>query len=199
VPAIGITGGIGTGKSTFVDELRRRLPEARFFDADVMARELTRRDKDVLEEIRAGFGNSAFHQTGELNRAVLRAIISSEPEKRRALEEILHPRIRRYWSGEAQQYRKTSDFFFADIPLLYETGGEKLCDAVVVVSCSEDVQIERLSRRMKISLAEVRRLITLQMPLVEKINRADHVVWNNGPINLLRDQADLLVDIWMRR
>lgn len=196
MPAIGITGGIGTGKSSFAKCLREFLSNAKFFDADAMARELTISDKQTLAEIREKFGAEVFKSGGELNRAELRAIITATPGKRRALEEILHPRIRRFWSGEAKKHRQNSDFFFADIPLLYETGGENLCDRVVVVACSEQVQVERVMQRMKIDENASRKLVGLQMPLSEKIKRADHVVWNNGPLRRLREQAELLVTLW---
>ena len=147
MPAIGVTGGISNGKSSFINYLRRLLPQAMFFDADGMARELTRQDKTVLAEIRKTFGDAVFIENGELNRGALRAIVFMAPEKRRQLEQILHPPIRRYWSREAEKHRQSNQYFFADIPLLYETGGEKLCDRVVVVACSEEIQMRRLMQR----------------------------------------------------
>ena len=137
MPAIGITGGISTGKSTFVNCLRELLPDAKFFDADAMARELTHHDQAVLAQIREKFGNDVFDANGQLNRSALRAMVFQAPEKRRELEQILHPPIRLHWSREAEKHRQSNEYFFADIPLLYETGGEKLCDRVVVVACSD--------------------------------------------------------------
>src|SRR5690242_3814639 len=147
MPAIGVTGGISTGKSTFIDCLRQLFPEATFFDADVMARELARQDKNVRAEIRKTFGGGVFTESGELNRAALRGIVFEASEKRRQLEQILHPPIRRYWSREAEKHRQTNEYFFADIPLLYETGGERLCDQIVVVACSKKIQLRRLMQR----------------------------------------------------
>src|ERR1700758_923015 len=120
MPAIGITGGISTGKSTFCKCLRELTPAAAFFDADQAARELVDTDPDVRKEIVAEFGPDIYSSNHDLNRAGLRAIIAASAEKKRALEEILHPRIRRQWSAEAQKHRQPFDFFFADIPLLYE-------------------------------------------------------------------------------
>ncbi|PYJ41097.1 MAG: dephospho-CoA kinase [Verrucomicrobia bacterium] len=196
---IGITGGISTGKTAFADYLRALIPKARFFDADSMARELTRSDEKVLGEIRARFGPAVFQKNGELNRGALRAIVFDAPEKRRDLEQILHPPIRQRWSGEAERYRNSTELFFADIPLLYETDGDTLCDRVIVVACSEDIQMERLMRRTGMTEAESQTVIRAQMPLPEKIKRADHVVWNNGPQSVLADQARLLVNLWTRR
>jgi dephospho-CoA kinase len=199
VPAIGITGGVSTGKSSFTECLRKILPGARFFNADTAARELADTDPDVRKEIQGHFGADIYSKTGDLNRARLRAIILQSASDKIALEQILHPRIRRQWSAEAQSYSSSRDFFFADIPLLYETGGETLCDGVVVVACSPEIQLQRLlSRGRAATLArdEALQLIQSQMPLEEKIKRADHVVWNNGGREVLAQQADYLVRLW---
>ena len=104
MPAIGITGGISTGKSTFVNCLRELLPDAKFFDADAMARQLTHHDQAVLAQIREKFGNDVFDANGQLNRSALRAMVFQAPEKRRELEQILHPPIRQHWSREAEKH-----------------------------------------------------------------------------------------------
>src|SRR6476661_1919124 len=196
MPAIGVTGGISTGKSTFINCLRQLLPEATFFDADMMARELTGQNKNVLAEIRKTFGDAVFIENGELNRDAIRVIVFAAPEKRRQLEQILHPPIRRHWSREAEKHRQSNQYFFADIPLLYETGGEKLCDRVVVVACSEEVQMQRLMKRMGLDWDSATAIIAAQIPLAEKMKRADHVVWNNGPQGLLMEQARFLGNLW---
>jgi dephospho-CoA kinase len=198
VPAIGITGGISTGKTTFVNCLRELLPEAKFFDADAMARELTHHDQAVLSKIREKFGNDVFDANGELNRTALRTMVFQAPEKRRELEQILHPPIRQHWSREAEQHRQSNEYFFADIPLLYEAGGEKLCDRVVVVACSEEVQMQRLMVRTGLDRNSATAIIAAQISLAEKIKRADHVVWNNGPQGLLTEQARFLSNLWTR-
>src|SRR4030088_2037947 len=187
MPAIGITGGISTGKTSFCDCLREILPDARFFNADKAARDLVDLDEEVKQELLREFGPGVFDK-GNLNRAALRAIVFESPAKKQALEQILHPRIRRQWSAEAQTHRNSSDFFFADIPLLYETGGETLCDRVVVVACAPDVQLARLLGRGSLDRAIAEEIINSQMPLTEKIARADHVVWNNGDRALLKEQ-----------
>ena len=196
MPAIGITGGISTGKTAFCDCLREIIPAAKFFNADRAARHLVDLDPDVRKEVAAEFGADIYSAAGDLNRARLRGIILESAAKKNALETILHPRIRRQWSAEAQNYRQSSDFFFADIPLLYETGGETLCDRVVVVACSPDVQLGRLLQRGSIDRSAAEKLVKSQMPLEEKIKRADHLVWNNGGREELAEQARLLVQLW---
>jgi dephospho-CoA kinase len=205
MPAIGITGGVSTGKSTFCECLRELLPEASFFDADQAAHELVALD-EVKKALLDRFGPDVFSPNGGLNRAALRAIIFDDAAKRRALEQILHPRIRRQWSAEAEKHRKSPEFFFADIPLLYETGGESLCDRVVVVACSPEIQLANLTRKLgRMGIpprgdhrleADATAMINSQMSLQEKIKRADHVVWNNGPRKLLAAEAADLVGLW---
>ena len=198
MPAIGITGGISTGKSTFVACLRKVLPVATFFNADQAAHALLNRP-EVEKEIRREFGAGVFSTAGDLNRAKLRAIVFADATKKRALERILHPRIRRQWRTQAKGHRNSPKFFFADIPLLYETGGESLCDRVVVVACSPNVQLGRLRKRMSVTSADAGQMINSQMPLEEKIGRADHVVWNNGDRTSLMDQARFLVASWQEQ
>jgi dephospho-CoA kinase len=198
MPAIGITGGISTGKSTFCDCLREIVPAAKFFDADLAARLLPELP-EVKQEILGQFGGGVFSPDGDLNRTKLRAIVFEDAAKRRALEQILHPRIRRQWMAEAKKHRNSPDFFFADIPLLYETGGETLCERVVVVACSRNIQLDRLAKRKSLKRSEAEQMINSQMPLEEKIKRADHVVWNNGDRVTLMEQAKELVALWQEQ
>jgi dephospho-CoA kinase len=198
MPAIGITGGISTGKSTFCDCLREIVPAAKFFDADQAARSLVELP-EVKQEILGQFGSDVFSPDGDLNRTKLRAIVFGDATKRHALEQILHPRIRRQWIAEARKHRNSSDFFFADIPLLYETGGETLCERVVVVACSRKVQLDRLAQRKSLKGSVAEQMINSQMPLEEKIKRADHVVWNNGDHATLMEQAKNVVALWQEQ
>ena len=198
MPAIGITGGISTGKSSFSDCLREILPGARFFNADEAAHAVVELP-EIKQKLRTEFGSRVFSRAGDLNREKLRAIIFSDATRKRALERILHPRIRRQWRTEAKRHRNSPEFFFADIPLLYETGGETLCDRVVVVACSYKVQLARLTQRMSLKQLEAEQMIKSQMPLEEKIARADHVIWNDGSRAVLMVQARFLVALWQRQ
>jgi dephospho-CoA kinase len=198
MPAIGITGGIATGKSSFCECLREVLPAAKFFNADQAAHDLVDLP-EVKQEIQKKFGSGIFSLDEGLNREKLRAIIFGDATRKRALERILHPRIRRQWRAEAKKHRNSSDFFFADIPLLYETGGETLCDRVVVVGCSHEMQVVRLMKRMSIEASEAKQMINSQMPLEEKIRRGDHVAWNNGDRATLAKQAQCLAALWQKQ
>jgi dephospho-CoA kinase len=198
MPAIGITGGISTGKSTFCECLREILPAAKFFDADAAAHALGEL-REIKEQVRRAFGTGVFTTAGDLNREELRAIVFDDATKRRSLEQILHPQIRRQWMAEAERHRNSPDFFFADIPLLYETGGETLCERVVVVAASRKVQLDRLAKRKFLKGSEAEQMLDSQMPLEEKIKRADHVVWNNGDRVTLMEQAKELVALWQEQ
>lgn len=196
MPAIGITGGIATGKTTFCDCLRELVPAAKSFNADKTARDLVDLDPQVKEELLREFGPESYFPGGALDRERLRAIIFHDAAKKIALEKILHPRIRQQWSAEAGKHRDTAEFFFADIPLLYETGGESLCDRVIAVACSREIQVARLLTRGRIDRLGAGKIIDSQMPLAEKIKRADHVVWNNGDRSVLAEQAAALMRLW---
>jgi len=198
MPAIGITGGVATGKTAFCESLQDIVPAAKFFNADQAAHALVQLP-EVKQEIRAEFGAGVFSRNGDLNREKLRAIIFGDATKKRALERILHPRIRGQWRAEAESHRNSPDFFFADIPLLYETGGQTLCDRVVVVACSYKVQLARLRGRMSLKNTEAEQMIKSQMPLEEKIARADHVVWNDGSRAALMEQAHFLAALWQQQ
>jgi dephospho-CoA kinase len=192
---IGITGGISTGKSTFARCLHERTG-AKLFDADRAARELVDADPEVRDLLRQHFGERVFSASSELNRAALRAIVFADREQKRALEQILHPRIRRQWATGAEESRKAGQLFLADIPLLYETNGETLCDRVVVVACSPEIQLQRLVARTGLEFSAAREMIAAQLSLQEKISRADHVIWNNGSVALLDAQAETLARFW---
>ena len=202
MPAIGITGSIATGKTTFCECLREIVPDATIFNADQAARRLVESDPVVQKEISAQFGGDIYSSNGSLNRGRLRAIILKSAAQKAALEQILHPRIRREWSAQAQTHRDSPDFFFADIPLLYETGGEALCNGVVVVACSPELQLARLLERRPVEgrspldQREAGKLINSQMALSEKISRAEHVVWNNNGRAALTEQARKLIQLW---
>ena len=142
------------------------------------------------------FGAQVYSASGDLNREAIRSIVFADAEKKRALEQILHPRIRRQWSLEAESRRNSADLFFADIPLLYETGDETLCDSVVVVACSPSAQLDRLVARTQLDRSDAEQMIRSQMPLAEKIRRADHIVWNNGARAVLAAQAGMLAKYW---
>lgn len=189
--AIGITGGIATGKSTIAAALHKSLSPhlpVEWFSADFEARRLTDSDLGVQEEIRSVFGAQLFDSERRLQRERLRELIFRDPLARKTLESILHPRIRSAWLERAN----ISTLLLAEIPLLFETKAEEHLDLVVVTACSRSAQINRLveGRGLAPDLAES--MIAAQMPLEEKIKRGDRLVWTDCPPKITTAQIDRL-------
>ena len=194
MPAIAITGGIASGKSTFTALFHAALPGAERFDADACSRRLLAEDPMVADEVRAAFGPAAFDAGGQIDRAALRARVfaaDGDPAPRRALEAILHPRVRAAWQGWLEKRLQTvpGAFMVVEIPLLYETVAEIFFDHVIVVGCSLEVQRQRLHVWRGLSEELAARIIASQWDLSEKIRRCDHLVWNQGSEAGLRAQA----------
>ena len=184
MPAIGITGGVATGKSSFVRVLLKHLP-AELFDADQCVHELLATDQPLHAEIRSSFGLPHGH----LDRAVLREIVFRDPKARQTLESLIHPRVRAVWQPQAKFARGSGEMYFFDIPLLYETGIELEFDRVLVVACSPAIQRERLRENRSLAPDLIESIISAQSDLLAKVARADHVVWNDGSPSALDAQA----------
>ncbi len=170
---IGLTGGIGMGKSTTAAMLRRAgFP---VFDADATVRRLQSPGGRALPAIAAAFPGTVT--AGTLDRAALRAAVSHDPAARRRLERIVHPLVRdqerRFLAGARRARARAA---VLDIPLLLETNGQRRCDLVVVVSAPRAVQIARVLRRGTMSRPQVEAFIRAQMPDAEKRRRADVVI-----------------------
>src|SRR5262245_40563877 len=132
---IGLTGGIGMGKSTVAEYLVRR--GEMLVDTDVLARAFVQPGESALAEIRSAFGDAAFDSDGGLNRQALGTLVFNSAELRRKLEAILHPRIRAAWRAQAERWRAAGvNRAVIVIPLLYETGAQAELDKVICVACS---------------------------------------------------------------
>ncbi|HUB12196.1 MAG TPA: dephospho-CoA kinase [Acetobacteraceae bacterium] len=169
---IGLTGGIGMGKSTAAATFRRaRIP---VFDADASVHRLQARGGRAVRVIEAAFPGTT--RDGAVDRAALRRAVLGDPEALRRLEGILHPMVRadeRAFLARAR--RAGTRAVVLDIPLLFETGGRKV-DRVVVVSAPRSVQMRRVQRRRKMTPADIAAVIARQMPDAEKRRRADVVI-----------------------
>jgi dephospho-CoA kinase len=192
MPAVGITGGVASGKSTFT-RLLADLLRAPSFDADACARDLLQNDAAVAGEMRAAFGPAIFSAAGEISRAALRNRIFARPPERRRLEAIVHPRVRTAWQAwmEDQLQNAPGVVLLVEIPLLYETDAARFFERVLVVGCARDIQIRRLTDGRHLSSAVASQIIASQWDLPEKIRRCDHLIWNDGALGCLRAQAEL--------
>ncbi len=189
MPTLGITGGIATGKSTFRRLLLERI-DADFFDADACARELLDSNENIREQVLETISSSAYSKSGAPNRPLIREIIYNDIAKKKTLEGILHPAIRRRWTEKARATRDR--IFVVDIPLLFETRAEGLFDHVIVVACSPSVQIARMVQIRSLSEDLSRKILASQWSLHVKMQSAGHVVWNDAGLDLLQSQAALL-------
>jgi dephospho-CoA kinase len=189
---LALTGGPATGKSTCAGLLAARHTfEA--FDADACVHGLLAADHRIIAAVDAEFGPGVLDPTGAVHRPALRALVFPDPAARRRLEAILHPAVRHHWMEQAGRCRETGRDFLADIPLLFETGADRIFDATVAVAVSADVQRRRLQER-GLDQATVEGLLASQLPMDEKVRRADSVVWNDGTLGALARQADLLLE-----
>ena len=185
---IGITGSIASGKSTFRDFLVPILP-AQAVDADAIARHLLEEDSDVRAQVLSAISPSAYKPDGSPDRVEIRRIIYGDPAAKARLEAILHPRVRTTWLQEAELAKKENRHLLVDIPLLFETGAGPHFDITVTVACSPDIQQARLVAR-GLDAAIAQKILLSQMPVPEKNARSSHVVWNDGKLSALQDQAE---------
>lgn len=192
---IGITGSIASGKSTFRDILSPLL-NAEVLDADIIAREFLEKDSEVRSEVRTGISQEAYAEDGQPDRSEIRRIIFSDPGAKARLEAILHPRVRRTWLAGAILAKQEKRHLIVDIPLLFETDAVQHFDFVVTVACSPGVQNTRLMAR-GLDAALAYKIVQAQMPVLEKMTRSSHVVWNDGRISALKAQAEYFSN-WIR-
>lgn len=189
---VGLTGGIGTGKSTVSEMLARY--GAVVCDADRIAREVVEAGTQGFDEVVDAFGEDVVGPDGSLDRQALARIVFNEPEKRKTLESIIHPRVGLEIARTIDEERDTDHVVVLDVPLLLEVpgGSARLTDLVVVVAASESEQLERLAAKgMDRDDAEAR--IAAQMPMAEKIERADRVIHNDGSLEDLERQV---TELW---
>lgn len=173
---VGLTSGIGGGKSTAVKLFSNY--GINYVDADEISHHLTAPGTLLSEEIIGYFGENYRNQDGSLNRQALRKKIFTSRADRAWLENLLHPFIRAELVQQLQQYRGPYALLVA--PLLFETSLDKVCNKTIVISLTEERQLERVCARDKISEKQARKILAAQMPMSDKIKRADYVIENNG-------------------
>lgn len=197
MPVLGITGGIATGKSSFLRVLLGHRP-ADVFDADRCVHDLLASDPALQTQLRAAFGEAIFAADGSLSRAALREIVFHDENARHRLEGLLHPLVRDRWMAEAADARAVGSWLLVDIPLLYETGAGAQFDRVIVVACSPQTQRRRMRDERGLASALIERMLDAQLDLATKAAQADHVVWNDSTSAALDEQARLLA-AWLRQ
>jgi dephospho-CoA kinase len=186
---VGVTGGIGSGKST-VAELFRALGAA-LVDTDAIAHELTLAGQPAVMQIAEHFGPEVLTRDGSLDRAAVRAKVFSDPAARRDLENILHPMIRREVDRRVSEAR--GPYVLLLVPLLVETGGYKnLVNRILVVDCDESLQVQRTMQRSALTEEQVRAIMRTQASRAARLALADDVIHNDGGLAELAPQVQAL-------
>lgn len=190
---IGITGGIGSGKSTVSNIIKNNnFP---VIDCDEISRELTQNDDAVLSEISRCFGDSVFDDDGNLLRQELANIVFSDSSKKKVLEDIVVTRIFEIVRDDLSKHRSLgTKLVFIDAPLLIETGLNRLCDICVLVTADIETRINRVEKRDGISRDRVLERINNQMPESEKKAVADELIDNSGSIEYLNNSVERLIN-----
>jgi dephospho-CoA kinase len=188
VKLVGLTGGIASGKST-VAKILEHLGAA-IVNADVLAREVVEPDQEAWKDIVARFGPDVLQPDQTLDRQKLRTVIFNDPDARKELEAIIHPRVR---ALAEQRIREHGAAGFAivvyEVPLLFEAKIHEWLRPVILVACDIDTQRRRLEQRDQIDSAAAQKIIDAQMSLAEKRRLADYVIENNGSLSDLERQV----------
>lgn len=188
---LGLTGGVGMGKSTCAQLLSvRGVPVV---DTDALAREVVEPGQPALAEIRQRFGPEVIDSNGALRRDTLARRVFAHSEERKELESILHPRIRALWRARVDSWRSQATPVAAvAIPLLYETKAEAEFDSVICTACSPATQHARLQARGWPS-EQIHQRILAQWPVEEKIAQANFVIWTEGPVEIHAAQLERIL------
>jgi dephospho-CoA kinase len=187
----GLTGGVGMGKSAAAEILRTL--GAPVVDTDELARQLVKPGETALAEIQNQFGKNVVAADGRLRRDELARIVFADAVARKKLEEILHPKIRERWLAQVEKWRaENHPLAIVVIPLLYETRAESQFDKVICVACSAANQQKRLLERGW-TPEQIQQRIAAQMPVDQKIARADFVVWTDGDLDSHRQQLERIL------
>ena len=194
--AFGLTGGIATGKSTAMRLIEKSNESVVVFDADEVVQRLLA-SVEVVSAIAESLGMEVQYRDGTLNRSALRDLVFANPERRKQLEGILHPKVRKECLVKRQEWLKTSGavIFVADVPLLFEGGFDFHQDLNLVVATSVETQRSRLKRRNYFNDEMISSILAAQLPISEKVGLANIVFWNEGPEKVLESQLKHFFDV----
>jgi len=193
---LGITGGVGSGKSFVCNYLKEKgLPVV---SADELARNAVLPGSPGLEKIVDVFGKEILSSDGTLDRKKLRGIITRDRDKKEKLEQIVHPEVFLQMDRELTLSRKRRDPAIAiEVPLLFETGLEAFFDYVLIVTVDPDIRIQRVMARDQVTREDARALMRIQMPEAEKIQKSDFIINNNGSPDETKRLMDRFYDTFL--
>lgn len=188
--AVGLTGGIGCGKSTVADLFAKH--GAGIIDTDAISHHLTQRGGDAIAAIRDSFGKDYITDDGALDRAKMRGLIFADADAKQRLEQILHPLILEQAESQLQQLQ-SKPYVIIVVPLLTDSPAfRKLIRRVLMVDCDESTQISRVTGRSRMTALEVRAIIAQQAPRAEYLQLADDVIHNDAGLDNLAEQVAFL-------
>jgi dephospho-CoA kinase len=191
VKAIGLTGGIGMGKSVASEILSKRGISV--IDTDTIARQIVEPGQPALAEVVKAFGRDVIGSDGRLQRDRLAQRVFGDEAARKRLEGILHPQIRAVWRGQLERWKQEGQRAgIVVIPLLYETKAEEHFDEVICLACSTETQNRRLLERGW-SSEQIKQRLAAQLPTETKMGRADYVIWTEGSIEVTGEQLAKVV------
>jgi dephospho-CoA kinase len=192
---IGLTGGIASGKST-VSTMFKKM-DITVIDADIEARLAVQKGEPAYLKIIAEFGQEILLPNEEIDREKLGSIIFYQVEKRRLLNEIVHPEVRKRMNSKIEQAKQNKEeIVVLDIPLLFESKLTYMVDKTLLVYADRDIQLQRLMDRNSLSLEDAEARIHSQMPLQEKVSLADAVINNNGSLQDTQTQLNSILANW---
>jgi len=189
---VGLTGGIGCGKSTAVDAFR--VLDVPIIDADKISKDLVKPGQSALTEIIAQFGKKIIKSNGELNRSLLKKIVFSDSSSLKKLENILHPLIKKEIKRQMLllETQQTSQprYIIVDVPLLLEKNYEELFDRIIIVDCLPEQQIERVMQRDKLDKKTIKNIIQTQINRKDRLKRATDILDNSKNEHHLIEQIN---------
>ncbi|BDG81036.1 dephospho-CoA kinase [Bacillus subtilis] len=192
---IGLTGGIASGKSTVANMLIDK--GITVIDADIIAKQAVEIGMPAYRQIIDEFGEDILLENGDIDRRKLGALVFTNEQKRLALNSIVHPAVREEMlKRRDESIANQETFVVLDIPLLFESKLESLVDKIIVVSVTKELQLERLTKRNQLTVEEALSRIRSQMPLEEKVSRADNVIDNSGTREETKQQLEEILSCW---
>ena len=191
---VGLTGGIGCGKTTISNEFKRL--GITIIDADEIARDVVAPGSEGLEAIIKQFGPEIVQSDGYLNRAKLRSIVFAEPEKTQWLNDLLHPKIRAQMLNELSA--SVSSYTILSVPLLLENGMQTLCNRILVVDILPEQQLQRVLARDQSEPATIKKIMTAQIDRKKRLSLADDIIDNSGQPSESMEQVQKLHQIYTK-
>lgn len=185
---IGLTGGIGSGKTAVSDTFKSLGID--IVDADVSSRRVVEKGQPALDDIQAHFGDGILDSENNLDRAKLREIIFKNPQERVWLEKLLHPKIAEHIKDQLES--SNSPYCILVSPLLLETEQKSYCSFVLVVDVPEESQIARTAKRDGVSEEQVKNIISAQIDREKRIEQADEIIINDGSMEELKEKVVVL-------